>query len=116
MSKLMTTLAVIAGLIAASAFAANDDHAGHHGAPTAAATAETPMTMSEGTVRKVDKAGGKVTIAHGPLENLNMPPMTMVFRVSSAALLDDVEAGDKIRFTADRVSGTFTVTALEVAE
>ncbi len=116
MSKLMTTLAAIAGLIAAPAFAANDDHAGHHGAPAAAAAAEAPATMSEGTVRKVDKAGGKVTIAHGPLENLNMPPMTMVFRVADAAMLDGLEAGDKIRFSADRVSGTFTVTALEAAE
>ena len=41
--------------------------------------------LSEGVVKKVDKAQGKLTIKHGPLENLGMPGMTMVFRVRDAA-------------------------------
>jgi Cu(I)/Ag(I) efflux system periplasmic protein CusF len=73
-------------------------------------------SMSEGTVKKVDPSAGKLTIAHGPLENLGMPAMTMVFRVKDPAMLAKVKTGDKIRFTAERVAGTFTVTALEPAK
>lgn len=70
--------------------------------------------MSDGEVRKVDKETGKITIKHGPLVNLGMPGMTMVFRVKEPAMLDQVKAGDKIRFAADKVNGTFTVTKLEI--
>lgn len=69
--------------------------------------------LSEGTVRKVDKAAGKVTIAHGPLENLGMPGMTMVFRVKDAAWLEWMKPGDKIRFQAERIGGIFTVVQYE---
>lgn len=69
---------------------------------------------SEGVVRKIDAAAGKLTIKHGPLENLGMPPMTMVFTAADPALLDGVKAGDKVRFVAEKVGGTFTVNKLEV--
>jgi len=65
---------------------------------------------------KIDKAQGKLTLKHGPLENLGMPGMTMVFRVQDANWLDQVKPGDTIRFLADRVNGVFTVTRLEVAQ
>ncbi len=71
----------------------------------------TPLT--EGEVKKVDVGQGKITIKHGAIENLDMPPMTMVFRVKDAAMLSKVKPGDAIKFTADRVDGTFTVTKLE---
>lgn len=70
--------------------------------------------MSDGEVRKVDKNAGKVTIKHGPLQNLNMPPMTMVFRVKDPAMLDQLKEGDKIKFNADQVNGALTVTRLQV--
>jgi Cu/Ag efflux protein CusF len=73
-------------------------------------------TLAEGLVRKVDKAQGKLTLKHGPLANLEMPGMTMVFRVQDAAWLDQVKPGDTIRFLADRVNGVFTVTTLEVVK
>lgn len=72
--------------------------------------------LSEGTVKKVDKAGGKITISHGPLENLGMPPMTMAFRAGDPAMLDKVKPGDRIRFLADRVDGMFVVTRLDAAK
>ncbi|NMG73801.1 copper-binding protein [Aromatoleum diolicum] len=91
---------------------------GHHGQHVAAANVApaSAMKMSDGTVRKVDKAAGKITIAHGPLENLGMPAMTMAFRVGDAAMLDKVKAGDKIRFVAERVDGVFSVKQLEMAQ
>lgn len=87
------------------------DHAAHH--PDSQAT-PAAAPLSEGEVRKVDKAAGKVTIKHGPLQNLDMPPMTMVFRVKDAGMLDQVKEGDKIKFSADRVDGSLTVTQVQV--
>jgi Cu/Ag efflux protein CusF len=72
--------------------------------------------LSAGTVKKIDQAGGKVTIAHGPLENLGMPAMTMTFPVAKASLLDQVKVGDAIRFRALDINGTITVTSLERAK
>lgn len=68
---------------------------------------------SEGVVRKIDAANGKITLRHGPLVNLDMPPMTMVFRVQPPALLNSVKAGDKVKFHAEKVDGAYTVTAIE---
>ncbi len=72
--------------------------------------------LSEGMVKKINKAQGKLTLRHGPLENLDMPAMTMVFRVSDPAFLDQVKPGDHIRFRADQVSGKLTVTQIEVVQ
>lgn len=71
-------------------------------------------TLSEGEVKKVDKDAGKITIKHGPLANLNMPGMTMVFRVKDPAMLEQVKSGDKIKFLADKVGGALMVTTLQV--
>jgi Cu/Ag efflux protein CusF len=68
--------------------------------------------MSEGEVRKVDSAAGKLTLRHGPLSNLKMPGMTMVFRVKDPRWLSELKVGDKVRFVAERVDGNLTVTAL----
>lgn len=84
----------------------------HHVAASASAEAG---AMSEGEVKKVDKDTGKMTIKHGPLTNLDMPAMTMVFRVKDPAMLDQVKAGDKIRFVAEKAGGALTVTKLETA-
>jgi Cu(I)/Ag(I) efflux system periplasmic protein CusF len=103
---------VAAALAAAPALAA-DDHAAHH---VAAADASQAQALSEGEVRKVDKGAGKLTIKHGPLANLDMPPMTMVFRVKEPALLDRVRVGDAIRFRAEKVGGNYTVTEIAVSK
>jgi hypothetical protein len=68
----------------------------------------------EGEVRKVDKATGKISLRHGEIKNLDMPPMSMVFQVKDPALLDKVKAGDKVRFTADQINGDYTVMSIEV--
>jgi len=113
MKTTLATLAFAALAISAPALAA-DDHAAHHGAM--GSMHDAAGMMSDGTVKKLDAAAGKLTISHGPLANLDMPPMTMVFRASDPAMLNGVKVGDKIRFTAERVGGAFTVTELEVAK
>ena len=69
-----------------------------------------------GEVRMVDKETGKLTLKHAPIPNLDMPDMTMVFRVKDPAMLDKVKVGDQVRFTADKVNGVFTVTNVEVVK
>ena len=74
----------------------------------------TKLPSVAGEVRKVDKEAGKLTLKHGPIPNLDMPDMTMVFRVDDPSILDKVKVGDRVRFTADKVKGVFTVTTVEV--
>ena len=74
----------------------------------------TSLPAAEGEVRKVDKGAGKISIRHGEIKNLDMPPMSMVFQVKDRALLDKVKAGDKVRFTADQINGDYTLMSIEV--
>lgn len=69
-----------------------------------------------GTVTKIDEAQGKLTINHGPIKNLDMDSMTMVFRAGDPAMLKGLKAGTKVKFDADRVNGQLTVTKLQPAK
>jgi Cu(I)/Ag(I) efflux system protein CusF len=78
-----------------------------------AAFAQTALPLTDAEVRKVDKDNGKITLKHGEIKNLDMPPMSMVFQVKDPGLLDKVKAGDNIRFTVDKINGAFTVLSIE---
>ena len=97
---------------AAHAQSQPSSHTAHHDAK-ASATATAPMVAGE--VRKVDKDAGKLTLKHAPIPNLDMPDMTMVFLVQEPAMLDRVKAGDKVRFSAEKVGGQYTVVRIEPA-
>ena len=66
-----------------------------------------------GEVRKVDRDNQKITIKHGEIKSMDMPPMTMVFTVKDPALLEAAKPGDKVRFGVAREGGKFVVTAIE---
>jgi Cu(I)/Ag(I) efflux system protein CusF len=70
----------------------------------------------DGEVRKVDQETKKITLRHGPIPNLDMPPMSMVFQVKDLALLDKVKTVDKVRFSAEKIGGAYTVTRIEAAK
>jgi Cu(I)/Ag(I) efflux system protein CusF len=72
--------------------------------------------MSSGEIKKIDKEAGKVTIKHGPLSNLDMPAMTMVFRIKDVAMLDQIKQGDKVHFVAEKANGALTVTEIETVQ
>jgi len=91
------------------------DHSGHAAMP-AHAPAAAAAQMADGLVKKVNKSSGKVTVAHGPMPNLGMQAMTMIYRVKEAAWLDQMKEGDKIRFMADKVSGAYTIVHFEAAK
>ncbi len=111
------TLAISLAAAASVATAQNGAHSGHgahdaHAGHAAPATAE----LTDGEVKKIDKEAGKITLRHGELKNLNMSAMTMVFRVKDPAMLDQVKAGDKVKFAADRVNGAVTIVQLQAAQ
>ena len=101
MNQFSKTLAVVT--LAAASFASPMVHAQAAGAGD----------LSEAEVRKVDKDNKKITLKHGAIKNLDMPPMTMVFGVSDEAFLDKVQVGDKVRFKANNDGGKFTVTEVQ---
>lgn len=84
-------------------------------AAPAAAAAPAMADAAQAEVRKVDKDAKKVTLKHGPIKNLDMPSMTMVFQVKDAALLDKIAVGDKIMFTAEQQQGAYVMTGAEKA-
>jgi len=118
LSFLVNTLVMSAGLTLAAANASAQMQMHEHGQhdAAAAATQDDAAALSEGEIKKVDKDTGKLTIKHGPLNNLNMPGMTMAFKVQEPAMLEQVKAGDQVRFRVERLSGTYTVTKLEAAK
>ncbi len=77
-----------------------------------AAAAWAQPAMTAGEVTRLDKPGARVTLRHGEIRNLDMPPMTMSFRVVDPRLLEGITVGDRVRFAAEKVNGQFTVTAL----
>ena len=117
-----TGLALVLSMAAAvPAWAASNagGHGAHgdHGKPTApTGTMAATGDMTDGEVRKVDMAQGKVTLKHGEIKNLDMPPMTMVFAVKDKAMLDKLKAGDKIKFKVVNDAGKFTVTEMQMAQ
>jgi Cu(I)/Ag(I) efflux system protein CusF len=115
MKRISTTiLAVTLGLALPLGATGADDRATQQ--QGGAQTMDSAARKSSGEVRKVDKSSGKVTIKHGPLDNLGMPAMTMVFRVKDPAMLDQMKEGDKINFVAEKVNGAITVIQAEPAK
>lgn len=75
-----------------------------------------PVALTDGVIRKLDRASGTVTITHGEIANLNMGAMTMSFKAKPRALLKPWKEGDKIRFRAAEIKGELTVTRIEAAK
>jgi len=70
----------------------------------------------DGTVEKVDAEAGKVTLRHGEIKSIDMPPMKMAYRVADPKWLQTLQVGDKVKFDAAKVNGQFTVTAITVVK
>ncbi len=83
-------------------------------ATAAAASAPAAADFASGEVRKVYPDAGQILLKHGEIKSLDMPPMSMVFKVKDKTLLDRVKVGDKVRFKAAQIGGDYTVTDLQV--
>ena len=113
--------AVMAGLwmaMTSTAQAQAGSHTGHEHdvqpetAP--ASTAAQAETWAEGEIRKIDAKTGKVTLKHGYIPSLDMPPMTMVFGLSDKQMMSRFKVGDKVRFQAVDENGQLKVTEMLV--
>lgn len=100
--------------VAAPALAQHQGHDHSNASATAPAAADTTeLPWAEAEIRRVDLAAGKLSLRHGEIKNLEMPPMSMVFTVQDKTQLDGLKVGDRIRFTADQIQGAYTVLRLE---
>ena len=68
--------------------------------------------LTDGEVRNVDAKGGQVTLKHGVIENMKMPPMTMAFPVQDKSVLSSLKEGSKVKFAVENVDGVPTITSL----
>ncbi len=110
--KHIKTLALTLALAAApTAFAAGSmdgmDMKGM-GMKPAAASQQAPQPVAA-EVKKIDAQTGKVTLKHGPIDNLGMPAMVMAFPVKDRASLKNFKEGDSVSVTFDKVNGEPTV-------
>lgn len=122
MKALVLPMLVALCFVASEPALAQMDHSMHGGAaaPSKVGMSATPTptpkadatAMGEGEVKKVNKARGTVTLAHGAMNG--MPAMTMSYKVKDAAWLDTLQAGQKIRFAIDPADGGMTVTRIEL--
>jgi Cu/Ag efflux protein CusF len=112
-STLTVALAALAVVVTPPARAqAAHDHATPAAAPASTMAKSAP---AEGEVRALDRAKGTIVLKHGPLNALNMGPMTMEFVARPPALLATVKVGDKVRFTpAQGKDGALVLTTLEI--
>lgn len=115
---------ILLALASLAGTAMAQSHMGHGQMPMAAG--QTPMAqgamatnampaMTDAEVRKIDKEAGKITLRHGEIKHMDMPPMTMVFTVRDKALLDKVSVGNKVRFHVVSENGLMVVTDLQPA-
>ena len=115
LSSIITMSSLLLG--SASVFAAS-----HAGAPLTKDVSKTEVAvsasadMANGEVRKVDKENKKITLKHGPIKNLDMPGMTMVFGIKNVAMLDGLKVGDKVNFKAEQTGTVITVTDIQAAK
>lgn len=113
MKKMIVVSAAIASVFAAPAFA-GDDMAGMNMSTKASAMkVSSTNALTDAEVKKVDAATGMVTLKHGALENVGMPPMTMAFKAKDATMVKQVKEGDKVKVRVEDVNGTLTIVKLE---
>ncbi|KYP11101.1 MAG: copper-binding protein [Limnobacter sp.] len=82
----------------------------------AKAKAASQAEMADGEIRKINKNTGKITVKHGEIKSVEMPPMTMVFGVADKAMLEGLKEGDKVKFNVKQEGSNYTVTEIKKAQ
>ncbi|WP_265922997.1 copper-binding protein [Cupriavidus nantongensis] len=110
MKHLKTLAAALAMIAAPAVFAAGSMDGMDMKAPAASQQAPRPVPAE---IKKIDAQTGKVTLKHGPIENLGMPGMTMAFPVKDRASLSQFKEGEAVSVTFDKVDGAPTVVDMQ---
>lgn len=109
----LTLVLALAAFAAPQALPAEPGGHDHHSMDHGDMKDTMPAAWADGEVRKIERDSGKITLRHGEVANLKMRAMTMPWKVKDMAMLDGLKVGDKVRFTADKIDGQFTITAME---
>lgn len=111
--RFIPTVLIAVALIAWSVDgrAQGTDHAAHHAPGAAPAVQGAEFVV--GDVRRVEVDAKRLTVRHGPIQNLGLAETTTVFQVRDARMLEGLTLDDRVRFKADRIDGVYTVTAIE---
>ena len=107
--------AAMALLVSAPAFAQSGaDMKDMPGMSNMQGATQGPMTTADGAgvVKAIDHKTGAVTIKHGPIAALHWPAMTMAFKATSPALLDNVTVGESVKFQLMQTDGVVHLTAI----
>jgi len=68
---------------------------------------------AQGTVKALDTKAGTLSIAHGPVDTLKWPAMTMDFKAANEALLSGLQPGTGIAFEfVERSTGEWVITKI----
>ena len=108
----IATLSLIAFLASPLIVSAAGNNGADANGANASTTSAASVALTDGEIKKIDTESGKMTIQHGPLINLHMPAMTMVFKAKDPSILQSLKVGDKVRFAAESSGGALTVTTL----
>lgn len=107
-----TAIAVLTAAVSLGAYG----HDSHLGPSSEAAPPPQGNELSTGEVRDLEREFGVITIRHGVLDRLGMPPMTMDFQVADPAVLEYVAPGDRIGFRAVKAGDAFIAEEIEPAK
>lgn len=77
------------------------------------AQSDQPVYAATGNVTAM--SGGDVTIAHGPVEEIGWPAMTMTFRSGSPDMVEGIGVGDAVTFRFREAGGQYELTSLDKA-
>ncbi|ENE2732206.1 copper-binding protein [Stenotrophomonas maltophilia] len=72
----------------------------------------TQSGTATGTINAIDATAGKITIAHGPVESLGWPAMTMAFAATPEQIAS-VKQGEKVEFAFQSNSAGATVISIK---
>ena len=109
----IASVSTLSNLVYAEAAKSNDVQS--QPAPTKSpAGADADLTNAE--IRKIDKDAKKITLKHETIKNLDMPGMTMVFKVKDATLLDTAQVGDKVKVKIIQEGSAYVVTEIVKAK
>ena len=120
MHALMPLVAVLALSFNFSYAAHHEDGHEHHGGhdmdhsnkSMSDCMSDNSCPMTHGVVKNINQELGKITLKHGEIVNLEMPPMTMVLNVKDLAMLDGLSVEDHVMFQAVSIDGEFVITMM----
>jgi len=113
MKKIVVAFSAIAAVVTAPAFAGDDMAGMSMSAKPSAMKTSGSETLTDAEVKNVDAATDMITLKHGALKNVGMPPMTMAFKAKDEDMIKRVHNGDKVKVRVENVNGTMTIVAME---